>query len=76
MMGFSRFGWKTSLSGFVTASAGFVAFSPELFIHWPWIVALAKYTMVGGLAALGVAARDQHNHDAEASAKQIEAPKP
>lgn len=51
--------WKTSLAGIATAFFGFVLFSPE---HFPvWAVDLAKYAMLGGLASMGVLARDWRN---------------
>ena len=50
--------WKTTLIGLVSAAAGFVAFSPALFVKWPWVNEVAKYIMVGGLAGLGLAAKD------------------
>jgi len=52
--------WKTSLIGLLSAAAGFVAFSPALFSKWPWIVEVAKYIMVGGLAGLGFASKDSN----------------
>lgn len=51
--------WKTTLSAIVTAIAGFVCFSPELFKPWPWAVEVAKYVMAGGLLAFGIAAADK-----------------
>lgn len=52
--------WKTTLSGLVSAAAAFVALSPQLFIRWPWAVELAKFISVGGLASLGLAAKDKN----------------
>jgi hypothetical protein len=54
--------WKTTALGLVSAAAAFVLFSPELFAQWQWVVALAKFIMVGGLAGLGLAARDTDVH--------------
>lgn len=53
---------KTSIFGLVGAAAGFVSFSPDLFAHWPWIIQLAKYVMIGGLAGIGLAAKDSTTH--------------
>ena len=50
--------WKTTATGLIAAAAGFIAFQPDLFAAWPFVVALAKYIMVGGLAALGIVGKD------------------
>lgn len=50
--------WKTTASAVVTAAAGFVLASPELFTKYPWIVAVSKYVGIGGLVSLGVNAKD------------------
>ncbi len=50
--------WKTTLLGLISAAAGFVAFSPALFAKWPWVNEVAKYIMVGGMAGIGIAAKD------------------
>ena len=52
--------WKTTLSGIVTAVAGFVMFSPDLFAQWPWVVEIAKYVIAGGLVALGIFGKDSN----------------
>jgi hypothetical protein len=52
--------WKTTVSGLLTAFFGFVAFSPGLFGKWPWVGQVAQYAMIGGLAALGVSAKDNN----------------
>jgi hypothetical protein len=54
----NRTSWHTTVAGIVTAAFGFVLFSPDLFEHWPWLIALAKYVTVGGLATMGIAGRD------------------
>ena len=46
--------WKTTVSGIVTAAAGFVLFSPDTFAAWPWLIELAKYIAIGGAACLGI----------------------
>ena len=58
--------WKTSLAGVVAALAGFVVFSPDTFVHYPVVVQLAKYFMVGGFAALGFASKDSTTHSTAA----------
>lgn len=50
--------WRTTVIGAATAFFGFVLFSPESFTAFPWLIALAKYAFLGGLAGLGIAARD------------------
>lgn len=54
--------WKTTLSGLVSAFACFVEFSPSTFVKWPWVVALAKWIMIGGLAGVGFTAKDSTTH--------------
>jgi hypothetical protein len=51
--------WKTSASAVVTAIAGFIAFSPELFSRWPIVLQISKYVALGGLASLGISAADK-----------------
>jgi hypothetical protein len=51
--------WKTTTIGIVLALSGFVAFSPDAFGgDNAFIVKLCKFINVGGLAALGVTAKD------------------
>ncbi|MBW4659631.1 MAG: hypothetical protein KME15_13225 [Drouetiella hepatica Uher 2000/2452] len=51
--------WKTTAIGIVLALSGFVAFSPEAFGgNNAFIVKLCKFINIGGLAALGVTAKD------------------
>jgi hypothetical protein len=54
--------WKTTLAGGVTALAGFVLFSPGLFVRWPWAGEIAKYVMAEGLASMGLAGKDFNSH--------------
>jgi hypothetical protein len=54
---------KTTISAAVSAAASFVLFAsqPPLSIHFPqWIAAVAMFAAVGGLAALGINAKDSH----------------
>jgi len=48
--------WKTTLIGLATALFGFILFSPQYFP--PWMIDVAKYATVGGLASLGYMAKD------------------
>jgi hypothetical protein len=50
--------WRTTAAGVVLAAASFVSFSPDLFVGHAWITALAKFAMIGGFGALGIAAKD------------------
>ena len=50
--------WKTTAAGLVATAAGFIALNPDLFAAWPFLVALAKYVGLGGMAALGIVSRD------------------
>jgi hypothetical protein len=54
--------WRSTVCGLVAALAAFVVINPDLFAVWPWILSLAKYIMVGGLAGIGIAARDAGVH--------------
>jgi hypothetical protein len=53
---------KTTVFALVAAAAGFIAISPDLFAHYPVLLAVAKYVMAGGLAGLGLAAKDSTSH--------------
>jgi hypothetical protein len=50
--------WKTTSIGIATALFAFVAFAPELFPHWA--VKLGQFATAGGMAALGIKAKDSH----------------
>ena len=67
--------WRTTLAGIVTAGFGFVLFSPDLFAHWPWLIALAKYATVGGLATMGFSAKDCTTHSTVTQVEQASVPK-
>lgn len=50
----------TTAFGIASAFFAFVLFSPE--IAWPiWLVSLSKFALVGGLAGLGISAKDFRN---------------
>jgi hypothetical protein len=46
--------WQPKVAGIVSAFFSFVLFSPDLFTAVPWLVAIAKYGLFGGLVAFGV----------------------
>jgi hypothetical protein len=48
--------WKTTTAGIVSAFFTFVLFKPDYFP--PIMFDLAAFALVGGLAALGITARD------------------
>ena len=51
--------WKTSATGLITAGAGFISLYPQFFGgEDALIVAIAKFTQLGGLAFLGIVAKD------------------
>ena len=52
--------WRTSAVGIAAALFGFVLFSPHYFPAW--MVDLAKYGTMGGLASLGLLSRDFNTH--------------
>jgi hypothetical protein len=57
--------WRTTLPSAVSAAAGFVLFSPDMFPAWT--IEVAKYIWSGGLFAFGVTAvsRSTSRHDAK-----------
>jgi hypothetical protein len=51
--------WKTTVIGITLSFTGFVSFSPQTFGGEPAIfVQVCKYITSGGLAALGIVAKD------------------
>ena len=54
--------WKTTLTSAISAGAAFVLFAQQLnYIAFPkWAMAIAMFTMAGGLAGLGVTAKDSN----------------
>ena len=50
--------WKTTLAGAITAFFAFVLFSPETFSAAPWLIALRKFAVAGGLLGMGIAGKD------------------
>jgi hypothetical protein len=51
--------WKTTTIGIVASVAGFVAFSPSTFGgESALVVQVCKYITLGGLAGLGIVAKD------------------
>ena len=60
--------WKTTVTAAITAVAGFVMFSPELFSDYPIVVQLAKYIGAGGMIAFGIVSRDNKVSDEQVEA--------
>ncbi len=52
--------WQTTLSGFITAAAVFIASEPAGFDFPDQIVSIAKFVVVGGLATMGIASKDSN----------------
>jgi hypothetical protein len=50
--------WKTTLLGLISAAFSYIAFSPDDFANHQWLVHLARFVAAGGLAGLGIAAKD------------------
>jgi hypothetical protein len=51
--------WKTTIIGIIASFTGFVAFSPDTFGgEKALIVQISRYIHLGGLAALGITAKD------------------
>ena len=50
--------WKTTTAAAASAFFGFVLFTPESFVAYPWLIALSKYAFLGGLVAFGISAKD------------------
>ena len=48
--------WKTTAFGIVSAVFAFVLFSPQYFPAW--LVDIAAFALAGGLAGLGIMAKD------------------
>lgn len=64
--------WKSTMFGLITAAAGFVVFSPDTFHNYPVVLSLAKYIMVGGLAGIGIVAKDKDVTGAGDAARHVE----
>ena len=67
--------WKTTTSAVFTAVAMFVLFSPSLFQPWPWVLEVAKFASVGGLAAFGIFSKDSNVSGDKASGNKDDATK-
>jgi hypothetical protein len=52
--------WKTSLMGLISAAAAFVLYAQSShMVNFPtWATALAGFVQIGGLAGLGLTAKD------------------
>lgn len=61
--------WRSTVSSLVTAFFAWVAFSPELFQHWPWLISLSKFVALGGLVSLGLNTKDKQVHSTVSEVK-------
>ena len=53
--------WKTTLSGVVSAAAMFVVFAGQNGLTMPhWATVTASFVLMGGLASMGLAAKDSN----------------
>lgn len=52
--------WKTTILGIISGAAVLIASNPDQFVKWPWLVTAAKIVAAGGLASLGLAAKDSN----------------
>jgi hypothetical protein len=50
--------WKTTVLGLISAAATFIVANPDMFSKWPWLRTVAVFVMTGGLAGLGLTAKD------------------
>ena len=52
--------WKTTLTSLVSAAGMYVSFAQgNGYVHFPpWVMSLAIFAQIGGLAAFGIAAKD------------------
>ena len=52
--------WKTTVSGVVSAAAGLVVYlhSGGYVVEPGWLLGAANFVMIGGIASLGLAAKD------------------
>lgn len=50
--------YKTTILGLVSAGASFVLFAHGSIPMPPWLVTVAQFAMVGGLAVFGIVAKD------------------
>ena len=57
-MTFNISSWKTTLAGLAAAAASVVVSEPQDFPHWA--IVAAKIIMAGGIAGLGLVAKDSN----------------
>ena len=62
--------WKTSVFALIAAAAGFVAMHPMYTAHYPIVNDIASYIMVGGLAGIGLAAKDSTVHSTDVEVEE------
>lgn len=63
----ARTSWRTTAAALVSALSSFILWSSlQGLIRWPaWAQAIAMFTQAGGLAGLGLAAKDAGVHSTE-----------
>lgn len=49
--------WQPTVAGLVAGAASFIAMFPKDFEHWPMLIHIAQFALVGGLSFLGIAAK-------------------
>ena len=52
--------WKTTAFGLVSAAAGFIILHPQYFTAHAYIVDIANYVLMGGLAGMGITGKDSN----------------
>jgi len=52
--------WKTTAFGLISAAAGFIILHPQYFVAHAYIVDIANYVLMGGLAGLGLSGKDSN----------------
>ena len=51
--------WRTSLAAIISAIAAFIVLNPQ-FVRSQFLLKLAEFVGLGGLAAIGINAKDKH----------------
>lgn len=54
--------WKTTVCGLVAAGASFAVANPAMFSKWAWVGNVAGFVVAGGLAGVGIFAKDSTVH--------------
>ena len=56
--------------GVISALAMFAISAPELFVKWIWVIPTAKFILAGGLAGMGLVAKDGSTHSTPTEVKE------